>query len=207
MRRGIAVAGTLLILGLGAIGAVQKPWSEGVAPEILDWAEGAIESWLDAAEQNSDTTCAAGAQAALDGLAISNAWLWTDEDLTDADGNPTDALTELNDPDAVKEWVDSGKTDTSFPGGDLTKLDVTVYGEKEGDGWRIKPSGHLAFTIAHEALHWLPGGGPNHTLAAFTQLENCHIKEEEEEDDDEPGEGGGESTETCEDVWRPALTT
>ena len=181
-----------MMLGtLGAIGAGQ--YSEGVSSSILSWAEEAVEEWLEDAKAESDSTCIAGAEAALKGLDRANAWLWTDEELTDRDGNRTDALTELNDPVAVQKWLNAGATDEAFPGGDLTKLDVTVYGEKQPDGrWKIRPSGHLAFTIAHEALHWLPGGGPNHTLPAFADLESCHTDEEDEEED-EPNEGGGEN--------------
>ncbi|MYA44557.1 MAG: hypothetical protein F4Z31_22760 [Gemmatimonadetes bacterium] len=63
----------------------------------------------------------------------------------------------------------------------------------------------LLTTALHEAAHYA-GIGHDDTFSN-ADAEKCAKIPVNEEDDDEPGEGGGESTETCEDVWRPALTT
>ena len=93
----------------------------------------------------------------------------------------------------------NGETISITTGG-ITEFFV-VFNRKLWDKWDKE---QMLKTLLHEGWHWAHKETVEGTKAK--KAERCAWLPLEE-DDDEPGEGGGESTETCEDVWRPALTT
>ena len=106
---------------------------------------------------------------------------------------------------AVMYWAtDQGNSRNgetmSISAGGITEFFV-VFNQKLYANWN---KDQMLKTLLHEGWHWAHKETVEGTKAK--RAESCAWIPLEE-DDDEPGEGGGEPTETCEDVWRPALTT
>ncbi|MDE2652328.1 MAG: hypothetical protein OXI71_00810, partial [Gemmatimonadota bacterium] len=141
-------------------------------------------------------------------VAATSKW-HTDEDCQAAMGYASDALAEADIQAGISREFAGEYFGPNEPTDVTNDADVIIVGALIA----TVPDGFG--TLIHEAWHRSTGATENDitalnekldTLYNGRSLEGCY-DENREEEDDEPGEGGGESTETCEDVWRPALTT
>ena len=160
----------VLLMAVGASSPLSAE-SQEVDPAILDWVSLELAAFRDGPGQTAD--CKEGATDALRGLNQATAWYWADS-VTDDEGNDVWAITSLTSTEKFRAWNAAGRTDEAWPGGDETVLALKHLGHQLANGqWRIPRSERLVLVVGHEAIHWLPGGGLNHSMEAFTKLENC----------------------------------
>ena len=167
----------LIVCVSGATSHLSVQNVQSIDPAVLNYVMGELGSWAgDQSEKGPE--CRNGASEALRGLDQVANWLWSDHvyiyDEESKEYIETHGVATLSDGEAEQEWIDGGRIDSEWPGGDEVTLSRSQLGNRVGNGiYHIPKSEILVFTVAHEALHLLPGGGPQHEMEAFSDLEAC----------------------------------